>query len=434
MKSRLLALTAGLLLLGAGPAAAGTPLAGQDAGQSADSQQSATSSATSTQYHPSNDNISVRVLSSGNDGDVTQSNNSTARSFAGNLNNTAQTVTQDPSGASPGQDAGQSASNGQSANSSATSTQDHPSNRNISVRVLSGGDNGSVDQSNNSTAKSFAGNKNNTTQEIDQGSGGPDKRPCGCESSSTGIQGAGQDASNEQHATSSATSTQDHPSNQNISVRVLSDGNNGDVQQSNNSSASSFAGNKNDLTQSIHQSLGGSDGSSCGCEPASTAIQAAGQDASNWQDAYSTATSTQYHPSNQNLSVRVLSGGDNGSVDQSNNSTAKSFAGNKNDTTQAIDQGSDGLDKSRCGCERGSTGIQAAGEDASNWQDATSSATSKQYGAENKNKSIRLKHSDGTVGDVSQSNNSSARSIAFDKNKLTQSLMQTMDGEEVMTV
>src|SRR4051794_30549040 len=199
MKSRLLALTAGLLLLGAGPAAAGTPLAGQDAGQSADSQQSATSSATSTQYHPTNDNISVRVLSSGNDGDVTQSNNSTARSFAGNLNNTAQTVTQDPSGASPGQDAGQSASNGQSANSSATSTQDHPSNRNISVRVLSGGDNGAVDQSNDSTARSFAGNKNNPTQGIEPG-GGPSGGPRGCGRGSRADQRRGQGACRRERA------------------------------------------------------------------------------------------------------------------------------------------------------------------------------------------------------------------------------------------
>src|SRR2546421_306831 len=197
MKARLLALTAGLLLLGTGPAAASTPLAGQDAGQSADSQQSATSSATSTQYHPSNDNISVRVLSPGNDGDVTQSNSSRALSFAGNSNDTDQTVKQDPSGSgSAGQQAGQDASNDQSANSTAESTQYHPSNQNISVRVLSGGDDGDVNQSNDSTAKSFAGNKNELTQGIDQSQGGSGGYPCGCEGGSNAIQAAGQDASN----------------------------------------------------------------------------------------------------------------------------------------------------------------------------------------------------------------------------------------------
>jgi len=434
MKSRLLALTAGLLLLGAGPAAA----SGQDAGQSADSQQSATSSATSTQYHPSNDNISVRVLSPGNDGDVTQSNSSRALSFAGNKNDTDQTVTQDPSGSgSAGQEAGQSADNGQSATSTAESTQYHPSNENISVRMLSDGDNGSVDQSNDSTAKSFAGNKNETDQGIEQSLGGSRESLCGCDMGSKAIQAAGQDASNSQDATSTATSTQYHPSNENISVRVLSGGDNGDVNQSNDSTAKSFAGNKNELTQGIDQSQGGSSGSPCSCAMDSKAIQAAGQDASNWQDATSSATSTQYHPTNENKSVRVLSEGDNGDVNQSNSSKAFSFAGNKNETTQDISQSLPGY--SRC-CLKvplryagSSTGIQAAGQDASNWQDATSDATSKQFGAKNENKSIRLKHSDGSGGDVWQSNDSFAGSIAFNKNKLDQSLTQTV-GEEVKRV
>jgi len=422
MKARLLALTAGLMLLGAGPAAAGTPLDGQMGGQSADSHQTATSSATSTQTNPSNDNISVRVLSPGNDGDVTQSNSSRALSFAGNLNHTTQTI--DSSGPGSGQ-AGQDAANDQSATSTATSTQDHPSNRNISVRVLSEGDNGSVDQSNDSTARSFAGNKNNTTQEI-EGSGGPYKDSCGCAKGSEAIQAGGQDAYNEQHATSTATSTQDHPSNRNISVRVLSDGDNGDVEQSNDSTARSFAGNRNELTQSIDQGSGGPGGLLCGCR-GSTEIQAAGQDAANWQSATSSATSTQSHPSNENKSVRVLSEGDDGDVVQSNSSKALSFAGNKNETSQDISQGSPkvigpirALPPAKC-CED-SLGIHAAGQRAFNWQDATSTSTSRQYGAKNENKSIRVKHSDGSGGDVSQWNGSFAGSAAFNKNRLTQSI------------
>ncbi len=143
----------------------------------------------------------------------------------------------------------------------------------------------------------------------------------------TGIQAAGQEAYNKQYADSNAESKQIEPSNTNISVRVLSDGNDGDVEQSNNSSAESKAKNDNDTSQTVDQSQSGAGG---------TGIQEALQKAGSQQAAKSNAESTQVKPSNKNISVRVLSEGDNGSVNQSNNSSAESKAENDNDLDQTL--------------------------------------------------------------------------------------------------
>jgi hypothetical protein len=187
-------------------------------------------------------------------------------------------------------------------------------------------------------------------------------------------------------------------------------------------------------------------GSPCGCDSGSKAIQAAGQDAANKQDAKSDATSKQIAPSNENIPTRVLSSGGGGSVDQSNNSDAESFAGNVNHTLQALRQIQGG---GSCSCQppvlvRGlqqccsgqSTGIQAAGQDAANMQDAMSSGKSEQIKPENQNDPLRVKHSDGSDGDVNQSNNSSAESKALNLNWLWQQLQQLQGvpgGEAIRT-
>jgi len=139
----------------------------------------------------------------------------------------------------------QVAGTGQSATSNATSTQTAPSNSNISVRIFSPGENGSVSQSNNSAAVSGAVNKASTTQAVTQAGGG------------AGEQAAGQIALTGQKADSKATSEQYKPSNSNISVRIHSDGN---VEQSNNSLAGSLAANKAETNQTVDQSQDG-----CGC-------------------------------------------------------------------------------------------------------------------------------------------------------------------------
>jgi hypothetical protein len=157
---------------------------------------------------------------------------------------------------------------------------------------------------------------------------------------------------------------------------------------------------------------------SCGCH-GGVGIQAGGQAAYNKQQATSNAESKQIHPKNQNISVRVLSPGDDGDVSQSNSSTALSGAFNKNHTTQSLDQ----MQSSPlCGCSDG-VGIQAAGQKAFNWQQADSNAESKQIHPANKAFSLRFK-SEGDGGAISQSNSSFAGSLAANKNVLSQSLTQ----------
>jgi hypothetical protein len=354
MSKKLLALAVSALTLGlgAGPAMADVPLSGQLSEQVAGSQQSAESNANSTQINPNNTNVSVRVLSPGDDGDVTQSNSSGAGSFAGNSNDTTQTADQSQSGAGGVgvQESGQLAGNQQWADSNAESTQVNPQNRNINVRVLSEGDNGAVDQSNESKAKSFAGNKNTLTQDVTQDQSGSaccahpangtdrkhgdSKDSCGCQSG-VGIQAGGQEAYNKQKAESNAESKQVKPTNQNISVRVLSPGDDGDVSQTNSSTALSGAFNKNDTTQSIDQSQAGS--GHCGCSDG-IGIQAGGQKALNWQHADSNAESKQIHPTNKALSFRFKSKGDGGTLSQANSSFAGSLAANKNVLSQTLTQ------------------------------------------------------------------------------------------------
>src|SRR5437764_15255517 len=196
-----------LPLLGAESAFATDPPGGNQAiSQCACSQQSADASSASTQTKPTNQNISVDVLSPGNTtGPVTQINSSAAASAAGNKNTTDQTASQDPPSGGSTQAIGQQAGNDQSASATSTSTQDHPTNQNISVHVLSPGSNtGPVTQVNSSAALAAAGNSNDTSQTANQTAGG-----------GAGQQVIDQSAKNDQTADATATSTQDPPKNQN---------------------------------------------------------------------------------------------------------------------------------------------------------------------------------------------------------------------------
>jgi hypothetical protein len=301
----------------------------------------------------------------------------------------------------------QGAVTGQSATSNATSTQTNPSNSNVSVRIFSPGNAGSVSQSNNSAAGSAAINAAQTAQAVSQNQSG------------SGEQAVGQGAGTIQDATSNATSTQDKPSNSNIDVRIYSPGNNGDVEQSNNSIAGSIAGNAAKTEQGVEQNQGGGD--KCGCHGGGSGVQAVGQEAVTGQKAESNATSEQKHPKNENISVRIGSPGDNGSVSQENNSAALSLAGNLAKTEQAVSQNQAG----GCGC--GGDQVQAVGQKAITGQKADSSATSTQKGAQNSNLPVRIK-SKGDDGDVSQSNNSLALSAALNAAKTTQAVEQDQGG------
>jgi hypothetical protein len=398
-----------LLALGSGVAQAQGV---QGVGQSAQTGQSATSNATSTQTNPSNSNISVRIFSPGSGGSVSQGNTSAAGSAALNAAKTAQGVSQSQSGGGE-QAVGQEAATGQEANSNATSTQTKPTNSNIDVRIFSEGNGGDVKQDNTSLAGSIAGNAAKTEQGVEQTQGGGDK--CGCHGGGNGVQAVGQKAETGQEANSNATSTQEHPKNSNIGVRIGSPGDNGSVSQSNNSAALSFAGNLAKTEQGVSQSQAG-----CGC--GGDQVQAVGQKAFTGQLANSNATSTQKGASNTNTPVRIKSPGSDGDVEQSNNSIALSAAVNAAKTMQGVEQ------SQGCGCRPmkkdhggGGAGVQAVGQWAETWQGADSNATSEQFKPTNTNTPVRIKSPDAAKkapmassgGSVDQSNTSIAGSLAL---------------------
>ena len=99
---------------------------------------------------------------------------------------------------------------------------------------LSPGDNGDVEQSNSADADALAGNGNLTGQTIDQSQGG-----------GGGTQVAGQDNDSDQSAHAGAAAVQEKPSNTAVGIRVLSPGDDGDVEQSNSADADAKAANGN---------------------------------------------------------------------------------------------------------------------------------------------------------------------------------------------
>ena len=169
--------------------------------------------------------------------------------------------------------------------------QKHPSNTAVGIRVLSPGDGGDVSQSNSADADAKAANGNLTGQEIDQSQGG------------SGTQVAGQKNDSDQSAEAGAAAVQEKPSNTAVGIRVLSPGDDGDVEQSNSADADAKALNGNLTHQDIDQSQGGaaapvrdSDAAKCGCETGGT--QVAGQSNDSDQSADAGALAVQKHPSN----------------------------------------------------------------------------------------------------------------------------------------
>ena len=104
---------------------------------------------------------------------------------------------------------------------------------------------------------------------------------------------AGQEASNKQDADADATAVQLKPSNSNQSIRVLSPGDDGDVTQSNSTTAIGTRRTSTRREQSIDQSqTGGGHGGSY--------LQVAGQGAWSQQDADAGAAAIQNGASNEN--------------------------------------------------------------------------------------------------------------------------------------
>ena len=249
---------------------------------------------------------------------MSQSNDSTAAAIAANLNATKQDISQDPHG-SPSQTAGQAAGNWQNADASAFSGQIHPSNTNVSTRVLSPGSDGSVSQSNTSTAVGAALNANLTKQSIDQSSGDAYPGLRTQKDDGLAIQAAGQLAINKQDAAACATSLQIAPENTNLSS--------GDsVKQDNTSTAAGIAANLNGLGQTIGQGPAEKDGYGKADDPVDKAAASPAKPADD--------------------------------VSQSNTSTALALSGNLNLTHQSISQQQDGhpsgvdVQAARAGCRQ----------------------------------------------------------------------------------
>jgi len=411
----------------------------QIAGQAASNDQSADADATAFQVKPSNSASSIRVLSPGNDGDVSQSNAATAIGIAANGNSTDQSTDQSQSGGGYGSDqqqvAGQEASNKQNADADATAVQVKPSNTASSIRVLSPGNGGNVSQSNSTTAVAAGLNGNKTDQSVDQSQAGggapitlrPDDGYGKSGKGSDATQIAGQKATNDQSADANATAVQVKPSNSASSIRVLSPGNDGDVSQSNAATAVGIAANGNWTNQSIDQSQGGSSmapvrGEYPGAKPGygSDATQIAGQEASNKQSADADAVAVQLEPSNTNESIRVLSPGNDGDVSQSNSTTAIAAALNLDKTSQSIDQ-------SQAGGGYGGSALQVAGQGSWSRQDADAGAAAVQAGASNENAPVRV-GSPGGGGSVRQSNDVTALAVALNLAETCQYLTQEQSG------
>ena len=214
-----------LLAAGAATAAAASPGV-QVAGQSANSEQQATSASGATQIDPSNTNISVRVLSPGNDGPVTQSNTATSDASSTNSNSTTQDADQAQS-AGGIQSAQQLTGNAQDAGALSNAYQSGATNNNIGVRVLSPGNDGAVTQSNDASSTAQSTNTNTTNQSSDQDQSGTTScgcapvtttvPSCGCEPAGSGsspdVQSSDQEAGNIQLAGAASSATQIDPQN-----------------------------------------------------------------------------------------------------------------------------------------------------------------------------------------------------------------------------
>jgi trimeric autotransporter adhesin len=431
-----LAATLAALAVSAGTALAAGPV--QSTTQSSSTDQTAGAASSTTQVAPSNQNISVRVLSPGNDGAVSQSNNASSTANAGNTATTTQNAAQTQAGcgcivpiksgnigdvlgaamqaASPTsgpsgvQSSGQDASTSQSAGAESSTQQIDPSNSNISVRVLSGGDGGAVTQANNAGSTANAANTATTTQGTTQAGGG------------SGVQAATQGAETGQDAEAASSTQRVDPSNSNISVRVLSGGNDGNVSQQNNATSGATARNTAPTTQTATQTGAGS---ACGCSGAGSGVQFADQSSATDQAALAGSSVEQSGASNAADPVRVGSSGNDGSVRQANDASSHATATNTAPVTQTVGQTQSG---SSCGCS--GSGVQAAGQQSGIEQLAGAMSSTTQVGASNSSDPVRI-WSDGNGGSTSQSNSADSGATASNSAPTTQTTTQLQGGSGI---
>jgi hypothetical protein len=191
------------------------------------------------QAAPLNVNLPVRVLSGGEDGEVSQSNTAAADAQATNANATSQEAA-----GGPGTQTSQRAATIQivpAAIAPAISGQVAPVNLNAPVRVLSPGDDGPVSQSNTAAADADAANVNATDQSVGAHKGKDPKDPKG----GGQVEQTAVTAQVVPIAAAPALAPQLLPANVNAPIRLGSPGDNGAVWQDNTADASGQAANAN---------------------------------------------------------------------------------------------------------------------------------------------------------------------------------------------
>lgn len=362
-----------------------------------------------------------------NPGLTQQTDSNSATASATNDSSTSQSSTQTQTGGGTGggqsQSTVQSADTSQNAGASASSTQ--------AASNVGTGAAAPTHQENTNTAVSSATNSSSTDQKSQQNQTSAGKGSSGAGQSQT----ATQSAPTEQHADSSADSTQVAPTNVNVVVRIDSPGNDGAVTQTNSSTAVANAGNVSGVAQSADQTQTGGAGGATG------QLQSAAQSAPTTQQASSLATSTQVNPLNLNIVVRNKSPGDEAPVTQTNTSQATANGSN----TSAVTQGSNQL-QTAGGSSGGQT--QIVRQDAPVSQSADATATSVQTAPTNLNIAVTVDPSaadpsgSGLLGTLiqiwiprastttgsTQPAASTAAATAVNLNTVTQTATQSQDG------
>jgi trimeric autotransporter adhesin len=450
--------------------------------QGSSTDQTAAAASSATQIQPSNQNISVRVLSPGSDGSVTQSNDATSNADAtntatstqsssqtlaggcgcavptvtsGNIGNVLGTAMQaaapstTPAAPAPAtsQQSNDAASTGAATNtapSTQTQTQSAPSG---GSGVQSATQGSSTDQtavaassakqvdpsnSNISVRVLSPGNDGNVTQSNNATSHADATNSATTTQSGSqtggggGVQSSKQDADTSQGALGLSSATQYNPSNSNTSVRVLSPGNGGSVSQSNTADSSAHATNTAPVSQTSTQTQSGS---SCGCDGKGSAVQSGIQKSDVDQGAIAASSATQIHPSNSSESIRIGSWGNDGNVTQSNDATSTADATNTAPVTQTTTQTQGG---SSCGCASGPA-VQATGQTSDVGQLGVAASSAKQIGASNSSDPVRI-WSPGNDGNVTQSNDATSHADATNTAPVKQTATQTQSGSGVQAV
>jgi len=344
-----------------------------------------------TQVDPSNTNVSIRVLSPGDDGSVSQSNTAGSSASAGNQAGTTQTADQN-AGGSGIQTSQQQAGTDQLALALSAAAQAGASNANLPVRVLSPGDDGSVAQGNTAGSQATSGNAATTGQTANQ----DQSSACSCGNSGSGIQTANQSAGTDQGSGAASTATQVDPSNTNVSIRVLSPGDDGSVSQANTAGSQATSGNTATTGQTSTQDQSGP---SCGCSGSGSGVQSAKQSAGTDQESGAISTAKQDHPSNTNVSIRVLSPGDDGSVSQANTVGSTATSGNSASTTQNATQSQAGHG---CGCSTAPVQPTAGQTGAANADSPAGTSVPASDGATNQSNTDGSSANAGNLGSTGQ--------------------------------